>query len=125
MHLNQDHAMHCGYGLLEKSDNQGNVSFPSMTEDTVKTGMFKGLCCKAQYTEKYTWNLQMEKEKIRVDYRYLSIVVSGKKGDAVKNKCVSVRTSLITIWSKNVVLWFGLPIRVFLLESVQSFRSLG
>lgn len=79
--------MHCGYGLLEKSDNQGNVYFPSMTEDTVKTGMFKGLCCKAQYTEKYTWNLQMEKEKIRVDYRYLSIVVSGKKGDAVKNKC--------------------------------------
>ena len=34
-------------------------------------------------------------------------------------------TILITIWSKNVVLWFGLPIRVFLLESVQSFHSLG
>lgn len=45
-----------------------------MVEDTVKINIFKVLCCKAQYTEKCTLNLQMEKEKIRVDYHHLSTV---------------------------------------------------
>lgn len=49
-----------------------------------------------------------------------SAVVSG--GNGMLQACTT--TTLITVWSKNAVLWFGLPTGAFPLESVQYFHSL-
>lgn len=104
---------------------QATYFFSSMVEDTVKTSIFKVLCCKAQYTEKCALSSQMERERKSVD-QHLSIsalVSGGRKGSGCCQACPT--TTLIIVWSKNALLWLGTPFRVFLLDTVQSFHSLG